>query len=231
MSEPYIVTKRDRLRAGVLAFALFAALVMNCVGTGYRQIVPKTVNNGAYIDLWHVYICSAGICGPRTDMINFNQCTDLQRPFRAAEAFVVMADVLLGFAFIFALLEYFAVVPRVIGVILAIIFVIFDIIAWAIVVGVYNRQICGTTLAYQHDLDAGFDLLVAATVIVFLAIVFWFIRYCCWSGDCCTNRYTAQPVHFAPSVTPTPMALTPGRMAYTAVAPAMTYTTAVGPIL
>jgi len=216
-TEPYVVNKRDRLRAFVLAFACLVALFLNCVGTGYQQIVPKTVNNGVYASLWWVYVCFLGLCGPRTDMINFGDtCSEFSRPFRAAEAFVVMADVILGFAFIFALLEYFAVVPRVIGVVLAIIFVILDVIAWAIVIAVYNRQTCGTTLAAQHDLDAGLDLLVAATAIVFLAIIFWFIRFCCWSGDCCTNRYTAQPVTFA-----APAVVSPA-----VVAAPVTYTTA-----
>jgi uncharacterized membrane protein YhaH (DUF805 family) len=214
-TEPYVVNKRDRLRAFVLAVACGCALVLNCVGTGYRQIVPKTVNNGYYVSLWWIYQCIAGVCGPRTDMINYgNTCSELSNPFRAAEAFVVAADIILGFAFIYALLEYFAVVSRVIGVILAIIFIILDIVAWAIVIAVYNRQICGTTLAWQHDLDAGLDLLVAATVLVFLAVVFWFIRFCCWSGDCCTNRYTAQPVQvaappMAPAMSIAPVTYTP----------------------
>jgi len=203
-TEPYIVNKRDRLRAFVLVFACVVALVLNCVGTGYQQIIPKTVNNGYYISLWWIYQCVAGACGPRTDMINYGStCSELSNPFRAAEAFVVSADIILGIAVIYALLEYFAVVSRVIGVILAIIFVVFDTVAWAIVIAIYNRQTCGTTLAYQHDVDVGLDLLVASTALVFMAIVFWFIRFCCWSGDCCTNRYTAQPVQFvAPAAAP-----------------------------
>jgi len=205
----------------VLAFATFVALVLNCVGTGYWVITAKIVNQGFYISLWNIYNCVFGFCGPRTDFINYAGCDEIRRPFRAAEAFVVMADVFLGFAFIFALLEYFAVVPRVIGVVLAIIFILFDIVAWAIVVAVYNRQTCGTTLAFAHDLAAGFDLLVAATVLVFLAIIFWFIRFCCWSGDCCTNRYTAQPVQFMAPVAPAVM-VQPGPVTYSpALSPAV----------
>jgi len=201
-TEPYIVYKRDRLRAGVLAFALLCAFVLNCVGTGYRQIAPYTLNNGFYISLWNIYQCIGGVCGPRADFGSYGGCEDIRRPFRAAEAFAVMADFFVGVGFIFALLEYFAVVPRVLGVIFAIIFVVLDIVCWSLVVGTYNRQTCGVTLAYQHNVDVGFDLLVAATAIAFVAIVFWFIRFCCWSGDCCTNRYTAQPVQFAAPVVP-----------------------------
>jgi len=205
----------------VLCFALLCAFVLNCVGTGYYQITPYTLNNGFYITLWNIYQCVGGVCGPRTDMINYAACDDIRRPFRAAEAFVVAADFFVGVGFILALLEYFAVAPRVLGVIFAIIFVILDIVGWAIVVGTYNRQTCGTTLAYKHQMDVGFDLLVAATAIVFLAVIFWFIRFCCWSGDCCTNRYTAQPVQFMAPVAPAVM-VQPGPVTYSpALSPAV----------
>jgi len=219
-TEPYVINKRDRLRAATLAFVCFCALVLNCVGTGYFQITPMNVNQGYYITLWNIYQCVAGICGPRADVINYGGCDQLVRALKAAEAFVVMADVFLGFAFIFALLEYFAVVPRVIGVILAIIFVIFDIVAWAIVLGIYENSQCGATFSQGHQLDVGFQLLVAASVMVFLAIIFWFIRFCCWSGDCCTNKYTAQPVQFVPMGAPAPVA------APMVISAPMTYATA-----
>jgi len=174
-----VVSNSDRCRAGVLIIACVLAVVLQCFGTGYYQIAPNNTNDGAYITLWDVSLCVGGTCGETVTVQNFTACSEWAMVLKAASAFYVMACVFVYAAMVFAFLEFFCVGPPAIGVILAIIYVIFSAIGWAIVAGYYRALYCGTVLANNHRLHAGWATAVAGCGLVFIAVIFWFIRYCC----------------------------------------------------
>jgi len=212
-----VVSNSDRCRAGVLIIACVLAVVLQAFGTGYYQIAPNNTNDGAYITLWDVSLCAGGTCGYTTTVVNFTACAQWAMVLKAAAAFYVMGCVFVYFAMVFAFLEFFCVGPQAIGVILAALYVFFGVIGWAIIAGFYRGSYCGTVLSDNHRLHAGWATSVAGTGLVFIAVIFWLIRWCC----CNPQKARFTQAAGAPMVTG-PVGVSSPAITYAAAAPIMT---------
>lgn len=175
-SKPSSPVELRRVGPTLFTLAALATLVLLLVATPIPWLARRTVQSSVLVSLWSTHVVPGLVAVPETTTYVLDYpCSELRARFRAVEAFAVLAVILAGGATIAGIVARAANKSLKPGAALAGATAVSALIAWAMALRIFlQTAVCDGTASYaqrKYDLDAGFALFVAGSVVAAVAAV------------------------------------------------------------